>query len=70
VDDRSHEEAHKVRLDRKHLLRQDGTEGDLLLGAQRPPTPKSLFYDDAVWFERLDGCIDWWGGKARKGREA
>ena len=55
MNERSQEEAIEPR-NRKHLLRQDGTEGDLLLGAPRPPTPKSLVYDAAVWFERLDGC--------------
>jgi hypothetical protein len=71
VNERSHEEAPKVRLSGKYLLREDRTdEGDLLRGATRPQRQKAYSITTPVQFERLQGCIDWWAGKTRKGREA
>ncbi len=63
MNERSPGEAHKVRQSVKLLLREDGTdEGDLVLGAPRPPTPKGLFDNEA-------DPVRGWGGRTRKGRE-
>ena len=34
-----------------------------------PEGQKAYSMTKPIRFERLQGCIDWWGGKARRGRE-